>query len=111
MNIIEKLKLIANDKELNSQYREIADEAIKMLIDEGQSEENVAKAEILRYTSSPSYQLSYLVGKLLIQELRGELEEKMGQKFSLKFFHDTILRSGDLPYFLLKEYFEETIKN
>jgi uncharacterized protein (DUF885 family) len=74
-------------------------------------DETSVKAEILRYTSSPSYQLSYLVGKLLIEDLRNEVEEKMGSKFNLKFFHDTILQSGDLPYYLLKEYFEEKIKN
>jgi len=65
----------------------------------------------LGYTTTPVYPLSYLVGKLLFEDLRREVEEKMGSKFSLKFFHGTILRSGDLPYYLLKEYFEEKIKN
>ncbi|MFX1279125.1 MAG: DUF885 family protein [Promethearchaeota archaeon] len=46
----------------------------------------------------------------MIQDLRKEVKEKMGEKFSLKFFHDTILRSGDLPYYLLKEYFDERLK-
>lgn len=64
----------------------------------------------LRYTSNPGYNVSYLIGKLLIQDLRKEVKEKMGEKFSLKFFHDTILRSGDLPYYLLKEYFDERLK-
>ena len=72
--------------------------------------EDLAKAEIVRYTSTPGYNLSYLIGKLLIEDLRKDVEEKMGNKFSLKFFHDTILRSGDLPYYLLKEYFDEIIK-
>jgi len=38
------------------------------------------------------------------------MEEKMGSKFSLKFFHDIILKCGDLPYSLLKEYFEKKIQ-
>ncbi len=86
------------------------EDAIKRLANQIRNEE-FAKAEILRYTSTPGFQLSYLIGKLLIEDLRREVEAKMGNKFSLKFFHDTILRSGDLPYFLLKEYFEEIIKN
>lgn len=64
-----------------------------------------AIAEVSRYTMAPTYQLSYLIGKLLIQELRKEQEEKLGDKFNLKDFHDTIIYSGDLPYYLLKELF------
>jgi uncharacterized protein (DUF885 family) len=97
------------DIQLHCEQRTIED-ATKMLMNILAMDETSAKAETLRYTSSPSYQLSYLIGKLLIEDLRREVEEKMGNKFNLKFFHDTILRSGDLPYYLLKEYFEEKIK-
>ena len=96
--------------QLHCKQRTIED-AIKMLMNVLAMDETAAKAEILRYTSNPCYQLSYLIGKLLIQDLRREVEEKMGSQFSLKFFHDTILKSGDLPYYLLKEYFKEKIKN
>ena len=85
------------------------EDAIKRLTNQLGNEE-FARAEIARSTSTPGYQLSYLIGKLLIEDLRREVEEKMGSNFSLKFFHDTILRSGNLPYFLLKEYFDEIIK-
>jgi len=98
------------DIQLHCKQRTIAD-ATKMLMNILAMDETSAKAEILRYTSNPGYNISYLIGKLLIEDLRQEVEEKMGNKFSLKFFHDTILRSGDLPYFLLKEYFEEKMKN
>ncbi|MFX1254040.1 MAG: DUF885 domain-containing protein [Promethearchaeota archaeon] len=98
------------DIELHCKQRSIED-AIKMLVEEAQMEEGAAKAEVLRYTSNPGYQLSYLIGKLLIDDLQREVKEQMGEKFSLKFFHDTILKSGGMPYFLLKEYFEEKIKN
>ena len=86
------------------------EDAIKMLTNQLRNED-YARAEVLRYTSTPGYNMSYLIGKLLIEDLRKEVEEKMGSNFNLKFFHDTILRSGDLPYFLLKEYFDEVIKN
>ena len=86
-------------------------DASKMLMDVLATGEEGAKAQILGHTTTPAYPLSYLVGKLLIENLRQEVEEKMGNKFNVKFFHDTILRSGDLPYFLLKEYFEDKIKN
>ena len=98
------------DIQLHCKQRTIED-AIKMLMNVLAMDETIAEAEILRYTSTPSYNLSYLIGKLLIEDLRREVEEKMGSNFSLKFFHDTILRSGDLPYYLLIKVFEEKIKN
>ena len=98
------------DIQLHCKQRTIED-ATKMLMNILAMGETTAKAEILRYTSNPGYNISYLIGKLLIEDLQQEVEKKMGNKFSLKFFHDTILRSGDLPYYLLKECFEEKIKN
>ena len=98
------------DIQLHCKQRSMLD-ASQMLMNVLAMEETAAKAVILDFTSIPAYELSYLVGKLLIEDLRQEVEEKMGKKFSLKFFHDIILRCGDLPYFLLREYFEEKIKN
>ncbi|MFX0058218.1 MAG: DUF885 domain-containing protein [Candidatus Heimdallarchaeota archaeon] len=98
------------DIQLHCKQRTIED-AIKMLMNILAMDETSAKAEVLRYTSNPGYNISYLIGKLLIDDLRREVEEKMGSDFSLKFFHDTILRSGDLPYYLLKINFEEKVRN
>ncbi len=98
------------DIQLHCRQRSII-EACETLMNILSYGETAAKDTVLDYTRTPGYPLSYLTGKLLIDNLRREVEEKMGDKFSLKFFHDTILRSGDLPYFLLKEYFEEKIKN
>jgi len=98
------------DIQLHCGQRTIED-ATNMLMNILAMDATAAKAEVLRYTSNPGYNISYLIGKLLIEDLQREVEEKMGNKFSLKFFHDTILRSGDLPYYLLKECFEEKIKN
>lgn len=109
MQVMRAMEIIL-DIQLHCKQRSIED-AINLLMNTLQVEETAAKAQILGYTSNPGYPLSYLVGKLLINNLQEEMEEKMGSKFSLKFFHDTILRSGDLPYYLLKEYFGEIIKN
>ncbi|MHA2247265.1 MAG: DUF885 domain-containing protein [Candidatus Hodarchaeales archaeon] len=93
------------DVELHCKQRTI-DDAIKLLVERAKLDEQSAKAEVRRYTMAPGYQLSYLIGKLLIQNLRQKVEEKQGENFKLKEFHDTILKSGDLPYYLLKELFE-----
>ena len=97
------------DIELHSKERTV-EEAIKMLMEEAAMDETSATAEVTRYTFSPGYQLSYLIGKLLIDDLRKEVKEKMGDKFTLKFFHDTILQSAGMPYYYLKEFFTQKIK-
>ena len=56
-----------------------------------------ARAEVRRYTYTPGYQLSYLLGKVLILGLREEERRRLGPDFSLKAFHDTLLRNGSLP--------------
>ena len=48
-------------------------------------------------TYTPTYQLSYLLGKVLILRLRDEQRRKLGASFSLRTFHDQLLYSGSLP--------------
>ena len=83
------------------------DEAIDMLMKEAGMSREGATAEVRRYTQSPSYPLSYLLGKHLILQLREELKQKMGEKFSDRFFHDTITANGYLPISLLGKVFNQ----
>jgi uncharacterized protein (DUF885 family) len=73
------------------------DDATDFLIEHTSFETANARAEVRRYTYTPGYQLSYLLGKVLILELREEERRRMGSAFSLKGFHDTLLRNGSLP--------------
>jgi uncharacterized protein (DUF885 family) len=85
------------------------DEAVDMLVNEvGMSREG-AIAEVRRYTQTPSYALSYLLGKHLILQLREEMKQKMGTKYNEKFFHDTITANGYLPISLLRKVFNQKI--
>ena len=56
-----------------------------------------ARAEVRRYTYTPAYQLSYLLGRILILGLREEERRRRGPAFSLRSFHDTLLGNGSLP--------------
>jgi uncharacterized protein (DUF885 family) len=105
----ESMKIIL-DIQMHCKQRTIAD-ATKMWMNIIQLNEEAANTIARDYTTCPAYPLSYLIGKLLIEDLLKDVKEKMGSQFSLKFFHDTILQCGDLPYFLLKEYFDEKLKN
>jgi uncharacterized protein (DUF885 family) len=46
---------------------------------------------------SPTYSSSYFLGKLAIKKLREEVEQALGERFSLKSFHDWLLYAGCLP--------------
>jgi len=81
-------------------------EAVRFLIKEVGMERENAIAEVKRYTKNPSYQLSYLIGKYLIKKLKREIQEKMGEKYSDKFFHEVILNAGSIPIKYLREEFE-----
>ena len=73
------------------------DEAIRFLVRETSFEEANARAEVRRYTYTPTYQLSYLLGKVLLLQLRADEQGRLGGAFSLRDFHDTLLRNGSLP--------------
>ena len=85
------------------------DEAVNMLVNEASMSKEGATAEVRRYTMSPGYPLSYLLGKHLVLQLRDEIKQKMGDKYSDKFFHDTIAANGNLPMVLLRKVFDQKI--
>ncbi len=73
------------------------EEATDFLVEHTGFEVANAKAEIRRYTYTPGYQLSYLLGKVLILGLREDERRRQGADFSLKAFHDTLMRNGSIP--------------
>ena len=73
------------------------DEATDFLVEHTAFERSNAQAEVFRYTYTPTYQLSYLLGKVLLLQLRADEQKRLGDRFSLKGFHDTLLRNGSLP--------------
>jgi uncharacterized protein (DUF885 family) len=82
------------------------DEAVDMLMKEAGTSKEAAVAEVRRYTMTPGYPLSYLLGKHLILQLRDKIKRRMGMRFSERFFHDTITANGELPIGLLREVFD-----
>jgi uncharacterized protein (DUF885 family) len=73
------------------------DEAIAFLVEQTSFEHANARAEVRRYTYTPTYQLSYLLGKVLLLGLRADEQARLGDAFSLRDFHDTLLRNGSIP--------------
>jgi uncharacterized protein (DUF885 family) len=73
------------------------DEATDFMVEQTNFERPNAAAEVQRYTYTPTYQLSYLLGRVLLLRLREDERQRLGARFSLGRFHDAMLRQGSLP--------------
>jgi uncharacterized protein (DUF885 family) len=61
-----------------------------------------AEAEVRRYCAEPAQPLCYAVGRREILELRKDFQAARGTKFTLRAFHDALLRYGGLPVALIR---------
>lgn len=59
--------------------------------------------EVERYMVNPAQATAYYIGMNKIIELRDLSNEKLGEKFDIKDFHDVILKHGALPLNILEE--------
>jgi uncharacterized protein (DUF885 family) len=73
------------------------DDAIDFMVEQTAFERPNAAAEVNRYTYTPTYQLSYLLGRVLLFRLRDDEKRRLGSAFSLGRFHDAMLSQGSLP--------------
>ena len=69
---------------------------------------DVTKA-IERYIVMPSQATAYKIGMLKILELRQQAKDKLGDKFSIREFHDVILKNGPVPLNILQQQVEKYI--
>ena len=84
------------------------DQALAFLQKETGMSPNTALAEVKRYTKTPAYPLSYLLGKHMLLELREDVKNHLGKAYSEQSFHDILLQAGSIPFKYLRE--ELTLK-
>jgi len=62
----------------------------------------IEASEVERYTVYPGQACSYMIGELKIIELREKAKKALGDKFSLREYHNVVLRTGTVPLDLLE---------
>jgi len=78
------------------------EQAVTQLMDGLHVDRANAEAEVRRYCAEPVYQLCYAVGRRELLRLRDAYRAKHGGTFTLRRFHDAVLRYGGLPVTLTR---------
>lgn len=69
------------------------------------------ETEVDRYMGVPGQALAYKVGQREILRLRSEAQEKLGDRFDIKGFHDAVLGSGPVTLPILGELVQSWIES
>jgi uncharacterized protein (DUF885 family) len=72
------------------------EQGVRFFKDEAFVEESTARREAERGTFDPGYAV-YTLGKMMLLKLREDYKAKVGDAFSLRTFHDSLLRNGVAP--------------
>ena len=64
------------------------------------------ESEVDRYIILPGQATAYMIGRLEIERLRHEAEQRMGDRFDIRAFHDHVLEDGSVPLALLRRKIE-----
>lgn len=78
------------------------DQAVQFMCENFGGDTAFFQGEVRRYCLQPTQPMSYLVGKTQILALRRECEERLGDDFSLRNFHDRLLAEGSIPVSLIR---------
>ena len=62
----------------------------------------IEASEVERYVVFPGQACSYMIGQLKIIELREKARKALGDKFSLREYHDVVLDTGTVPLEILE---------
>lgn len=72
-------------------------QAVQYMVDNSPLRSSMCQPEVDRYAVTPGQACSYMVGRVEIQRMRAEAEQRQRESFDVKRFHSAVLDSGSLP--------------
>ena len=84
-------------------------QAIAFMLENTALAENNIVNEIDRYITWPAQAVAYKVGQLEILRLREEAKGRLGYRFDIRDFHDSLLNNGAIPLEVLRQVMERYI--
>lgn len=79
------------------------DEAVKLMVDQVGFLPWAAQLEVDAATASPGYFIGYYTGMAEILKLREDFKRVRGESFSLRDFHERLLKAGNMPPALMRK--------
>lgn len=84
-------------------------QAVQYFTENSAAAEGQIRSEVRRYIVSPGQATGYKIGMIKMLQLRKKAEDRLGSKFDIKGFHDTILGRGQMPLNLLEQRVDQWI--
>jgi uncharacterized protein (DUF885 family) len=85
-------------------------QAIEYMLEHTAEGANSVAGEIDRYIAVPGQATSYMLGSLEIQRLRSDAEQRLGEAFDIKAFHDRVLADGAVSLPMLGDNIEAWVQ-
>jgi len=85
-------------------------QAIDFIMNHTPIKESTVKQEVDRYIGYPGQALAYKIGQREIFRLRKQAEDRLGDRFDIRTFHDALLTSGAMPLPMLDTLITEWIE-
>jgi uncharacterized protein (DUF885 family) len=86
------------------------DQGVKFFVEVNGSNPEEVASEVDRYCSWPGQACGYKVGHSEINRQRDKAKAKLGAKYDLKAFDDTVLRGGNVPLDVLTKNVDEYLR-
>jgi uncharacterized protein (DUF885 family) len=79
------------------------EQSVKYFVENSPNTEGQIRAEVQRYIVMPGQATGYKIGMMKMEELRKRAQDRLGGKFDIRGFHDTILGRAQMPLDLLDQ--------
>lgn len=86
------------------------EQAVDYLTQHSALDPNLIEGEVDRYMMMPGQATSYMLGKVVIEDLRDLAKECLGERFDIRQFHNQVLKNGVVSLAMLRAQIENWLR-